>query len=47
MFCQLLLEDIDKEGVIESLDEIERHKELLRKSNSYGKNDFFDLLLSL
>ncbi len=47
MFCQLLLADIDGEGVIEALDEIERHKELMRKSNSYGKNDFFDLLLSL
>ena len=47
LFCQLLLAEIDREGVINALDELERHKELMRKSNSYGKNDFFDCLISL
>ena len=47
MFCQLLLADIDREGALDMLDEIERHKELMRRSNSYGKNDFLDLLISL
>lgn len=47
MISQLLIERIEEDGVIEKLDEIERHKELLRRSNSYGVNDFFDLLISV
>ncbi|MBR6476369.1 MAG: hypothetical protein IKS98_13135 [Lachnospiraceae bacterium] len=47
MFCQLLLADIDRAGALDALDELERHKELMRRSNSYGKNDFLDCLISI
>lgn len=47
MLEHLLLEHIEKEGVVEMLDTLEKHKRLFRKSNSYGKNDFLDCLINL
>lgn len=47
MFTHLLIEKIDEPETVDMLDVLEKHKELLRKSNSYGKNDFLDLLISL
>jgi hypothetical protein len=47
MFTQLLIERSEVDEVVEKLELIERHKELLRKSNSYGKNDFLDMLISI
>lgn len=43
----ILIRHMDDARALRVLDVIEEHKELLRRSSSYGRNDFFDFLVGI
>lgn len=47
LFEGVLISRIDDGRAMKPLTVVERHKELLRTSSSYGKNDFFDFLVGI
>lgn len=47
VFEHLLMKVIDDDRAVQALAVIEEHKEMERRNSSYGKNDFFDFLVSV